>query len=145
MSQPESSAPTRGELTANAIRQAIVRIEKGRPKIVKPGCKLSIKSVAEEAGVSRATIHNNHPALAERIREAGNKVARTQRDEKNEELRVQRAKYKELLQENRRIRELNQDMASEMATLEVENRRLRAMVESKNVIPFSTNKPKRER
>lgn len=73
MSQPDANAPTRGELTAKAIRQAILRIEQGRPKVVKPGRKLSIKSVAEEAGVSRATIHNNHPGLAERIREAGNK------------------------------------------------------------------------
>ncbi|BBI53223.1 hypothetical protein HORIV_56440 [Vreelandella olivaria] len=84
MSQTEDTyqPPTRGELTGKAIRQAIVRIEQGRPKVIKPGRKLSIQSVAEEAGVSRATIHNNHPGLAERIRESGNKAARTQRDEK---------------------------------------------------------------
>lgn len=138
MSQPEdtSQSPTRGELTAKAIRQAIVRIEKGRPKVVKPGRKLSIQSVAEEAGVSRATIHNNHPGLAERIREAGNRAVRAQRDEKNTEIKELRAKYAALRQEHVHARELNQDMASEMATLVAENQRLRAIAENKKVIGF---------
>lgn len=136
MSPPDTSAQTRGELTAQAIRQAILRIEKGRTKVVKPGRKLSIKSVAEEAGVSRATIHNNHPGLAERIREAGNKAARTQRDEKNTALKELRAKYTALRQEHIRTRELNQDMASEMAALEAENARLQAIAESKKVTVF---------
>ena len=142
MSQPESSnpTPTRGELTAKAIRQAILRIEKGRPRVVAPGRKLTIKSVAEEAGVSRATIHNNHPGLAERIREAGNKTARAQRDEKNAALKELRAKYTALRQEHIRSRELNQDMASEMATLEAENQRLRAIAESKKVVVFPSAK-----
>lgn len=142
MSQPDTSTPTRGELTAKAIRQAILRIEKGRPRVVKPGRRLTIKSVAEEAGVSRATIHNNHPGLAERIREAGNKAARAQRDEKNVALKDLRAKYTALRQEHIRSRELNQDMASEMATLEAENQRLRAIAESKKVIVFPAKKPK---
>ncbi|BBI71629.2 hypothetical protein ACXGSL_15485 [Vreelandella aquamarina] len=138
MSQPKdtSQPPTRGELTAKAIRQAIVRIEKGRPKVVKPGRKLSIQSVAEEAGVSRATIHNNHPGLAERIRESGNKAVRAQRDEKNTELKELRAKYTGLRQEHVHARELNRDMASEMATLVAENQRLRAIAENKKVIGF---------
>ena len=138
MSQPDTETPTRGELTAKAIRQAILRIEKGRPRVVAPGRKLSIKSVAEEAGVSRATVHNNHPGLAERIREADNKAARAQRDEKNAALKDLRAKYTVLRQEHIRSRELNQDMASEMATLEAENQRLRAIAESKKVVVFPT-------
>lgn len=136
MSQADTTAPTRGELTAKAIRQAIVRIEKGRPKIVKPERKLSIKSVAEEAGVSRATIHNNHPDLAERIRGAGNKAVRAQRDIKNAALRELRAKYTALRHEHVQARELNQDMASEMATLVAENERLRVIAESKKVAVF---------
>lgn len=144
MSQPEdtSQPPTRGELTAKAIRQAIVRIEKGRPKVVKPGRKLSIQSVAEEAGVSRATIHNNHPGLAERIREAGNKAVRAQRDEKNTEIKELRAKYTALRQEHIHARELNRDMASEMASLVAENHRLRAIAENEKVVGFPSKKPR---
>lgn len=142
MSQPnEISRPlTRGELTAKSIRQAIVRIEKGRPKVVKPGRKLSIQSVAEEAGVSRATIHNNHPGLAERIREAGNKSVRAQRDEKNTELKELRAKYTSLRKEYLDIRKLSQNMASEMASLVAENQRLRSIAENEKVVGFPSKK-----
>ncbi len=136
MTQPkDSSQPTtRGELTAKSIRQAIVRIEKGRPRIVKSGRKLSIQCVAEEAGVSRATIHNNHPGLAERIRELGNRTVRKQRDAKNSELKELRKKYALLRHEYTHTRELNQNMASEMATLVLENQRLRAISENKNKV-----------
>ncbi|MEQ9130854.1 MAG: hypothetical protein RLP08_15440 [Marinovum algicola] len=142
MSQPDTDTPTRGELTANGIRQAIRRIEEGRPKVVKPGRKLSIQSVAEEARVSRATIHNNHPGLAERIREAGNKAARAQRDEKNAALKDLRARYTALRQEHIRSRELNADVASKMMTLVAENERLRAIAESKKVVILPTKNPK---
>lgn len=143
MSQNKVSTnpPSRGSLTAKAIRQAIVRIEKGRPKIVPPDRKLSIAAVAEEAGVSRATIHNNHAALAERIREAGNKTARAQRDKKNTALKELKAKYQALREEHRHIRELNQEMASEMATLLAENLRLRAIAENKKVVKFPSQNP----
>lgn len=141
-SEDTSQPTTRSGLTAKAIRQAIVRIEKGRPKIIEPGRKISIQSVAEEAGVSRATIHNNHPGLAERIREAGNKVVRTQRDEKNTELKELRAKYTELREEYRQARELNRDMASELASLIVENQRLKAIVENEKVVGFPSKNPK---
>nr|WP_289073129.1 hypothetical protein [uncultured Halomonas sp.] len=117
-----------------------MRIDKGRPKVVEPGRKLSIQSVAEEAGVSRATIHNNHPGLAERIREAGNKAVRAQRDEKNTELKELRAKHSELRQEHIHARQLNQDMASEMASLVAENQRLRAIADNKNVIGLPSKK-----
>lgn len=136
-----SNPPTRGDRTANAIRQAIVRIEKGRTKIVAPGRKLSIASVAEEAGVSRATIHNNHPALAERIREAGNKAARSQRDKKNTALKELRAKYQALREEHRHTHKLNQDLASEMASLVTENLRLRAIAENRKVVAIPTKRP----
>ena len=136
-----SNSLSRGDLTAKAIRQAIVRIEKGRPKIIGRDRKLSIAAVAEEAGVSRATIHNNHPALADRIREAGNKVTRAQRDKKNTALKELRAKYQALREEHLRIRKLNQDMASEMATLLTENLRLRIIANNKKVVAFPSKNP----
>ena len=142
MSETDQQAPTRGELTAKSIRQAIIRIKKGRPKVVQPGRKLSIQSVAEEAGVSRATIHNNHPGLADQIRESANKAVRGQRDQKNAELKELRAKYTALRQELSRCRELNQDMASELATLTVENEHLRAIAGSTKVAVFPSNRIK---
>jgi AcrR family transcriptional regulator len=128
---------TRGKITENAIRQAIVRIEQNCPKKVKVGRKLSIKSVAEEAGVSRATIHNNYPHLAERIREVGKKTARMQRDKLTSELKSMKEKYTLLRKEYISIRKLNQDMASEMASLVIENQRLRSLENNTKIIKFT--------
>ena len=49
--------------THKAVRFAIVRIENGCPNIVSPSRKMSVASVAEEAGVSRALIHRDCPDL----------------------------------------------------------------------------------
>lgn len=62
--------------TRRAIELAISRITKGRPKQVQLSRKLSIASVAEEAGISNATIHNRYPDLAELIRQKTNKESR---------------------------------------------------------------------
>lgn len=51
------------------------RIATNRVRKVKPERKLSIAAVAEEAGVSTATIHNRYPEIAEKIRQLLNKVA----------------------------------------------------------------------
>lgn len=80
------------EETHRKIRQAIIRIEKGRPKVVKGNRKMSVASVAEEAGVSRALIHNLYPDLLSRVRGNVNKDIQSQRNEKNEALKKEREK-----------------------------------------------------
>ena len=52
------------------LLDALKRIQHGRTRIVESSRKLSIASVAEEAGMSRATIHNRYPRVAEEIRTA---------------------------------------------------------------------------
>lgn len=54
--------------TEQKIRLAILRIEKGQPKIVAPDRKLSIAAVADEAGIHRTTIINRHKIIADEIR-----------------------------------------------------------------------------
>jgi len=95
---------SRGEQTRNIIRQAITRIEKGRPKVVIKERKMSVAAVAEEAGVSRATIHNNYPDMADRIRTMLGKQNRIQRDKKHEALRLEKAKNRQLRTENAELR-----------------------------------------
>lgn len=95
---------SRGEQTRNIIRQAITRIEKGRPKVVIKERKMSVAAVAEEAGVSRATIHNNYPDMADRIRTILGKQYRIQRDKKHEALRLEKAKNRQLRTENAELR-----------------------------------------
>lgn len=120
-------------LTHEKIRKAIIRLEKQRPKHVNVDRKISVSSVAEEAGVSRALIHNEYPDLLERIRGNANKHIQTQRDEKHQALKAEREKNRQL---RATIAELNQKLhvfASKNATLELENRRLVAIIDSENV------------
>jgi hypothetical protein len=53
------------------------RIEVGRPKVVSIDRKMSIASVAQEAGLKASTIHTRYPEIAEEIRQrSGAKEAR---------------------------------------------------------------------
>ncbi|TAJ55723.1 MAG: hypothetical protein EPN60_09085 [Nevskiaceae bacterium] len=128
---------TRGETTRSEINAAITRIKAGRPRRVQPGRKLSVASVAEEAGISRALIHNSHPDLAEKIRADGGTSVRTQRDAKTEEAKEARAKNRVLRQELSEQRELNRALVSRMATLTLELERYKQNANSPKVTEIS--------
>lgn len=130
MSKPSESD------THKRIRLAIVRLEKGQPKVVEKGRKVSVAAVAEEAGVSRALIHKDYPDLLERIRGNSNKAIQRQRDEKQEKLKEERFKNRQLREKIVDLTEQRNELASKNATLELENRRLSAILESKNVTVF---------
>ena len=131
---------TKGEQTRKNIRLAIVRIEKGRPRIVDTERKLTIASVAEEAGISRATLHNRYPDLAERIREAGNKSVRQQRNAKHSDLQAEKQKNRELRDELAELRVTLAKVVTENATLVLQNQRLEAINSSNNITIMSTKK-----
>lgn len=131
---------TKGEQTQKALELAIHRITTGRVRKVKAGRKLSIAAVAEEAGLSTATIHNRYPEIADKVRQLLNKDARQQRDEKNQALKEEKSKRKELLDENRLLRQQMAELVSRNATLEAELDHLRALVESKNIAQISPKK-----
>ncbi|MBC7191786.1 TetR family transcriptional regulator [Marinobacter sp.] len=130
MSKPSESD------THKRIRLAIVRLEKDQPKVVEKGRKVSVAAVAEEAGVSRALIHKDYPDLLERIRGNSNKAIQRQRDEKQEKLKEERFKNRQLREKIVDLTEQRNELASKNATLELENRRLSAILESKNVTVF---------
>ncbi len=122
--------------THKRIRLAIVRLEKGQPKVVEKGRKVSVAAVAEEAGVSRALIHKDYPDLMERIRNNANKAIQRQRDEKHEKLKEERFKNRQLREKIVELTEQRNELASKNATIELENRRLWAILDSKNVTVF---------
>ena len=74
----------------------MLRIERGRSRT--KAAKISIASVAREAGVSPALIHNHYPAIADAIRQAQGRSSRQQRDAKHEQLKAERDKTRELRQ-----------------------------------------------
>ncbi|HBC36422.1 MAG TPA: TetR family transcriptional regulator, partial [Marinobacter adhaerens] len=98
--------------------------------------KVSVAAVAEEAGVSRALIHKDYPDLMERIRGNANKAIQRQRDEKHDKLKDERAKNRQLREKIVELTEQRNKLASKNATLELENRRLSSILESKNVTVF---------
>lgn len=139
------------DLTRRAIELAISRITRERPKIVLPGRKLSIASVAEEAGISNATIHNRYPDLAELIRQKTNKESRAKLAQKTKALQGADQTAKELREElaerdadlkriaivnlrlsveKRSLQEQNALLAKENDRLEAVNRELLAKVNS---------------
>lgn len=127
MKQPKSS------LTRKAIQQAIIRLKNNRPNIVTQGRKVSIASVSEEAGVSRATIHNNYPELAESIRKISNKLSHAQRNKKQKQLKILENKNKEL---RSIIQTLNLELAkiaSINASLLLENTSLHTKINNKKL------------
>lgn len=125
MSEPKEKA------THKTVRLAIVRIEKGRPKIVSDQRKMSVAAVAEEAGVSRALIHRDCPELLERIKGGVNKGIRQQRDAKQTELNEYKERNRELRAEVAELKTLLAQVQSQNATLIRENMAL-SSVSAKN-------------
>lgn len=54
--------------TDRCLIEAIDRIAGGRTRIVKPGTRLSVEAVAEEAEIHRGTIYRYHPEIITKIR-----------------------------------------------------------------------------
>lgn len=120
-----------------AIRLAIIRIEKGRPNIVDPKRKMSIKAVAEEVGVSRTLITRDYPVLHDRILGGKGQAKQQQIDDKQQQLNKSRGRSKELRGELEELKAMNAYLQSKNATLIMENKRLLAQTaNSSNVVPL---------
>ena len=128
-------------ITREELRQAMLRIERGRPRRSNPDrVRMTISAVAREAGVSAASIHNTYPDVAEAIRAKAAIVGRSKLDKERgervhlmEQLRRARKRLKIGEQELARI-------ASENARLITENALLRARLKSHNVHSFPTER-----
>ena len=92
---PNEAKPPRQrdrDKTLFELRLALHRLEKRQEKV-------SISSVAKEAQVTPALIHNRYPDFAEDVRKVNGKATREQRDEKHTLLVVERDKCRKLRQE----------------------------------------------
>lgn len=122
--------------TYNKIRMAIVRIEKGRPKVVSLDRKMSVTSVAEEAGVSDSLIHKDYTGLLERIKKNQDKGYRSERNKKHDALKAEKEKNRLLRQEIEELKLDNANLVSINVCLEQEIDTLRGVKNSKNVVEF---------
>ncbi|PIQ02527.1 MAG: TetR family transcriptional regulator [Piscirickettsiaceae bacterium CG_4_10_14_3_um_filter_44_349] len=120
--------------TEKEIRNALIRLKHGRPKVVDKKRKISISALAEEAGVSDSTIHNRYPEVAAEVREIIGKEHKTQRDEKNEQLKSEKLKNKELREYIEQLESDIRRLTSINATLNNENAQLKAEMASGKVV-----------
>ena len=123
--------------TAEARRKdlqlAMLRIQRGRSNA---GAKrISIASVAKEAGVSAALIHNHYPGIAELIRVEQGREHRAQKKAKAEELKQARGRSRELRKEIEVLRIEVAKLASINEVLPAENEVLRSRGENA-VVPL---------
>lgn len=106
------------------LQLALARIQRGRAHTGES--KVTIASVAREAGVSTALIHNHYPMIAEAIRDAQGRSSRAQRDVKHQDLRAERERNRALRQEIEGLRAKVASLASINEVLIAENRLLKA-------------------
>lgn len=115
------------------LKLAISRIQRGRAHT--KADVVNISTVAAEAGVTPALIHNHYPDIAELIRESQARSSRVQRDAKHGELRAAKEKNRALREELDALRAQVAKLASLNEVLVVENRILKA----KNADPKVTD------
>lgn len=133
MSQQRKIASTR----ERDLRLAMLRIERGHSHT--KATKLSIASVAKEAGVSAALIHNHYPAIADAIRQAQGRSSRQQRDAKHEQLKAERGKTHALRGDVEQLRADVNRLASINEVLLAENAVLRAKLADRRVVDLNSN------
>lgn len=120
--------------TEKALQLALSRMKRGRPRVVDQKRKISIASVAEEAKVSEATIHNRYPGIADEIRQITGKVLKAQRDQKTQSLKLEKGKSRELRSEIEGLELQLKKLVSINAALQNENTKLKAEIAANNVV-----------
>jgi len=121
------------EATRERLELALVRLQR-------KDVRISIVSVATEAGVHHTTIHNRHPDLAEKIRALNGKSSRQAKDLKHNQLREALARNRQLREELDAMRADMRNLASENMRMHTELLELRAVANDKTVIPLGRRK-----
>lgn len=149
MNNPDSSAKRpvpAGEAKSSSVKRkpatdrrrdlelAISRIKRGRARTKET--TISISSVAREAGVTPALIHNHYPSIAEEIRVLQGRSSRAYRDVKHSQLKAERDRNSRLQEEVNELRESVRRLASINEVLVAENRVLRAKKNDARVSEF---------
>lgn len=130
----------KSDRTLSMLEDALIRIISGNPMRVDPDRRLSIKSVAEEAGLHQSTIHTRYPEFRDKIMNIlGGSKAKT-KNQKNSDEHTPLDNSAALRAEILDLRNLITQMASENARLELENLNFKAILESNNVFTFPSQR-----
>ena len=127
------------DATRKELRNALIRLKHGRPKVVDKKRKISILTLAEEAGVSDSTIHNRYPDIAAEVRSIIGTDHRLQRDEKNDMLKLEKEKNKQLRNQIEQLELDVRKLASINASQAHEINTLKAHKISKKIVSINQN------
>ncbi|MGN6259953.1 MAG: TetR family transcriptional regulator [Ralstonia sp.] len=117
---PISVAPDAPPKTRNRKR-TLEELNKALSRLQRSGEKITLKAVADEAGVSAPLLNNRYPDFAEQVRAIVGKSVRQQRNKKADLLTQEREK-------NHKLRELNKSQLVEIVRLASVNEALRAEI-----------------
>jgi len=81
--------------TRDELNLALARLRNNNPKTVKRGTKITVASVAKEAGVDPSTIYRFHESVRVEIRKARNAATKKQQPADQDELRKAEQRAKE--------------------------------------------------
>ena len=112
----------------NNIVEALMRIKNGNTNEItlKPYGKVSVQQLADESGVSRASLYGNHKALLEKLGKINEKRSKSVSEARKDQEEKEKTDA-EIIRELIRTREL---LAQENYQIHTENRRLKRQVEA---------------
>lgn len=123
--------------TRRRLELAILRIQKGRTRVVPQDARLNVSNVAKEAGVSDALLYKDvYSDVLRSIKSITGKADREVRDRTREELTRKRG---QLAETRRELQQLKQDfarLAERNRVLELENEELRSKGVTGKIVPI---------
>lgn len=100
--------------TRDELNLALARLRNNNPRIVKCGTKISVASVAKEAGVDPSTIYRFHESVRVEIRKASNAAAKKQPKTDQDE-------WKKAEQKTKKYRLAAEELESQLHALAQQN------------------------
>lgn len=123
--------------TRRRLELAILRIQKGRTRVVPQDARLNVSNVAKEAGVSDALLYKDvYSDILRSVKSITGKADREARDRTREELTSKRG---QLAETRRELQQLKQDfarLAERNRVLELENEELRSKGVTGKIVPI---------
>jgi predicted nuclease with TOPRIM domain len=123
--------------TRRRLELAILRIQKGRTRVVPKDARLNVSNVATEAGVSDALLYKDvYSDILRSIKSITGKADREARDRTREELTRKRG---QLADTRRELQQLKQDfacLAERNRVLELENEEFRSKGVTGKIVPI---------
>jgi AcrR family transcriptional regulator len=122
------TSDSRRDRTQHSLEDALSRLKAGNPNRVRPGYRISVNAVCEEAGISRQTFYKRYRFFEEKIKAVAADIGRP---------KVSRSRRRELdvRAENEALKTRIVALLSQNATLlhrvEIAERRLEAMSSKK--------------